>query len=137
MTATKGKSKEVRIVEHGNKLLAIFPNATEKDPGTLYRKLRRLEAKAARLALQGCNVGFDSEEQADDLYKAVLGKVNKLLGNYVYHETVKVRTMNVPLFINRDPRGYQLKIRDDWMEKNNVKLERDWGGYGLLAPEIK
>lgn len=50
----------------------------------------------------------------------------------------------VPVFINRDPRGYALKIDDEWLRKmrdnpNTVHLasiERDWGGYGIIAPEI-
>ena len=42
------------------------------------------------------------------------------------------------LYINGDPRGYALKIDEEkgreLIEKTG--LERDWGGYGLLAPEI-
>ncbi len=47
-------------------------------------------------------------------------------------------------FINTDPRGYALKIEDSVMKENQeewAKLglspERDWGGYGILAPEFK
>jgi hypothetical protein len=167
--STKQASKEVRIVAHGNKLLKLFPNATEKDPGALCRKLRRLEAKAAALALRGCNgPEWDSEEAEESAYNAVLTNVNKLLGNVREYQPKKggkcscrpgqqrdncpacegtgmlidfaaIRNAKplVPVFINRDPRGYQLKIKDDWMTANNADLERDWGGYGLLAPEIK
>lgn len=41
-------------------------------------------------------------------------------------------------FINTDPRGYALKISDKVMNNEyfNTGLQRDWGGYGLLAPEI-
>jgi hypothetical protein len=42
----------------------------------------------------------------------------------------------VPVFVNLDPRGYALKIDEAWMRKHNPALSRDWGGYGLLAPEI-
>lgn len=129
----KRPSKEIRIIEHGNNLLAIFPNATEKDPGTLCRKLRRLEAKAARIALQLCN-GPEFEggyDEVDRLFDNILAKVDKLLGNPTYEQP------RVPIFINQDPREYALKIRDEWMKKHNPKLAKDWGGYGLLAPEIK
>lgn len=129
-------SKEVRIISHGNKLLAIFPKATERDPGTLCRKLRRLEAQAAKLALRGCNgPQWDSEQDEQNAYDAILLKVNGLLHNY--EDGDALREPLVPVFINRDPRGYQLKIRDEWMTANDAKLEKDMGGYGLLAPEIK
>jgi hypothetical protein len=35
-------------------------------------------------------------------------------------------------FINGDPRGYSLKIK----EKIYPELHQDWGGYGILAPEF-
>lgn len=134
-------SKEVRIISHGNKLLAIFPKSTERDPGTLCRKLRRLEAKAAKIALQLCNGPEFAEGEADRLLDAILAKVNELLGNHRYRDAMKMpaseRDAIVPVFINRDPRGYALKISDEWMTANDAKLEKDMGGYGLLAPEIK
>lgn len=138
-TKRKRPSKETRIIQHGNNLLRIFPKATERDPGTLCRKLRRLEAKAAALALRGCNgPEWDSEEEQEAAYEAVICKVNALLGNPMCGPG-----RYVPVFINRDPRdprgprGYALKIDDAWMTANDAKLEKDWGGYGLLAPEIK
>lgn len=126
------ESREVRIVKHGKDLLRIFRKATERDPGKLCRKLRRLEAAAARIALQLCNGPefAGGYEEVDRLTDAILAKVNALLGNMSGKR-------HVHIFINRDPRGYALKIRDDWMKAHNAKLERDWGGYGLLAPEIK
>jgi len=63
------------IKEHGRNLLAIFPDATEKDPVKLCKKLRRIEAKAHRAA-------------------------------------------------------------DDVMRASNLHLHQDWGGYGIIAPEI-
>ena len=43
----------------------------------------------------------------------------------------------VPVFVNKDARGYALKIDDEWMRAHpGVWLHSDWGGYGILAPEI-
>jgi hypothetical protein len=46
------------------------------------------------------------------------------------------RKQGIPVFTNGDPRGYILKIKEDYMRENQVKIERDWGGYGIIAPEI-
>ena len=42
------------------------------------------------------------------------------------------------LFINGDARGYALKINDKIMQQEykETGLHQDWGGYGILAPEI-
>ncbi len=130
-------TQEAAIEKHGRQLLAIFPNATEQDPVKLCRKLRRLENQAAELALRGCKTGFDSDEEADELYGAVLVRVETLLQNRECDTTAKDEP-RVPVFINRDPRGYQLKIADGWMRdcRHELPLEQDWGGYGILAPEI-
>lgn len=37
------KELEIKITEHGRKLLAIFPNSVEKDPVKLCKKLFRIE----------------------------------------------------------------------------------------------
>jgi len=42
-------------------------------------------------------------------------------------------------FVSRDPRGYALKINQAETEKlaaAGIQLAKDWGGYGLLSPEI-
>lgn len=116
-----------RIEQHGRNLLAIFTNATEKDPVKLCKRLRALERRAGAVALRLCNGPEYSggEDAVDKITNAILAKVNSLLGN----ETV-------PVFINRDPRGYALKIRDRWMTEHKAVLHKDWGGYGILAPEI-
>ena len=134
MTATE--SKLDRIAKHGNQLLAIFPNATERNPVKLCKKLRRLEAQASRHTLELCNgdePGPHDEAWSDRHNEAlflILNKVHVLLGNTTQNKGT------VPVFINRDPRGYALKIDDEWMREHNAELHRDWGGYGILAPEI-
>lgn len=119
------KIQEDAIRQHGINLLALFPRATERDPIKLCKKLRQLDGKAAALAMRQCNgPEFASEEALENQYEAILHQVNGLLGN-----------KSVPVFINRDPRGYQLKIRSEYMQPH-IKLHRDWGGYGIIAPEI-
>jgi uncharacterized protein YodC (DUF2158 family) len=39
-------------------------------------------------------------------------------------------------YLNQDPRGYSLKIDKNKGGFIPAGLETDWGGYGLLAPEI-
>lgn len=137
MHATHRKLRDERIEQHGRNLLAIFPNARERDPAKLCKKLRRLEAEGQAIALRLCN-GPEyprGEEEVDRLTDAVLAKVDALLGNWT--DDVDDETPNrVHIFVNRDPRGYALKIRSGWMATHNVALERDWGGFGILAPTI-
>ena len=116
-----------RIRRHGRALLVIFPNATDKDPVSLCKKLRRLEAKAAALALQNCNVGVPEDEYWIRK-EAILTKVQILLG---------YATSDVPVFLNGDPRGYALKIDDEWMRKTSARLHNDMGGYGIIAPDLE
>jgi len=35
-----------------------------------------------------------------------------------------------------DPRGYALKLDDEWTRANAPHIHRDWGGYGILAPDL-
>jgi len=160
------KTREA-IIRHGRQLLAIFPRATERDPVALCKKLRRLESKGAALGLRLCNgPEFATEEEADQIGDAILAKVNALLGNVHEYQPKTgakcgcrrgvqrdncpncegtgrvidfhaIRKPLVPIFLNRDPRGYALKIRSEWMaERNETQLHSDWGGYGILAPDL-
>ena len=136
---TKKQRQAEQIKAHGENLLHLFPNATERDPIALCKKLRRLEAKARRICTDYCNGDFDDGENGEKLdaaLSAILAKVNATLGN---PGSVGIRLggrPNVPVFINRDPRGYALKIDDVWMHNKQPRLYRDFGGYGILAPEI-
>ena len=122
------KTREA-IRKHGQQLLAIFPHATEREPLELCRRLRRLESEASRYALRMCNgPEWESEEAQENAKERILDKVDKILG---------FRAQKVPVFLNGDPRGYSLKINDEWMRQHNATLHRDWGGYGIIAPEIK
>lgn len=139
MTAEQSKA----IEQHGRNLLDIFPNATERDPVKLCKKLRALEARGAALALRLCNgPQFPNEDDAEKISEAILSKVNVLLGNLKYAKKDRTIHMVVPIFVNLDPRGYALKISDEWLRERShghpsaVRIHTDWGGYGILAPEI-
>ena len=41
------------------------------------------------------------------------------------------------LFCNGDARGYALKIDDEYIRNNNFNIHRDWGGYGIIAPDFR
>jgi hypothetical protein len=159
-----------RIEQHGMNLLAIFPNATERDPVRLCKKLRRLERDGASFALRLCNgPEFPSQEAEDAIGERILRNVNKLLGNVREYQPktgakcgcnrgvqrdncpacegtgyaidfarIRNQPPTVPVFLNRDPRGYALKIDDEWMRAHpQFRLHTDWGGYGIIAPEIE
>jgi len=44
------------------------------------------------------------------------------------------------VLINGDARGHALKLSEEvtkTLAEHDIHLHRDWGGYGILAPEIK
>jgi len=121
---TKRTERTERIKKHGLQLLAIFPNALEKSPIALCKKLRRLENKARHAAIALCDV-LNYQAQAEAVFDSVASKLRHLLSD------------GAPIIINRDPRGYALKICDEWVSKNpGINIHRDVGGYGIIAPEI-
>ncbi len=133
-TATKDRAAMLRRIEaHGLTLLAIFPNAIERDPVKLCKRLRRIEAEGAAFALRLCNgPEFASEDEQEAEHDRILGKALNLLNT---------DTATVPVFLNQDPRGYALKIDQGWMQANRdqhgvSQLYHDWGGYGIIAPDL-
>lgn len=144
-----------RIERHGRNLLAIFPEAKERDPVKLCKKLRRIEAEAHEFALRCCNgPEWPSEEAQDDDASEIIAKAGDLL---------QPQAVGVPVRLNRDARGYSLKISDYWLREATEQafravgqfkrrcagrtaahnyhmalagLHRDWGGYGIIAPDL-
>ena len=113
------KQKMYEMIEkHGADLNEIFK--TSYNDITLAKKLMRLEVKAHQQATDMCN------GDCDDVDDAILDKVNKLLSN-----------KDVPIFHNLDCRGYALKIDDEWVKEHNLTIYKDWGGYGILAPDFR
>ena len=113
-----------RITKHGQDLKAVFNLDQDIDPVKLCKRLFRLENKAHKLAVDFCNGVIDQLEW-DKKADQILTKVETILNNK------KV------LFLNGDARGYALKIDDEYLKNNNFNIHRDWGGYGIIAPDFR
>ena len=115
-----------QIVQHGLNLIKLFKLSSDTDALNLCRKLRRLENKAYKITLRQCNKGIDEEDQKNE--EEILNKVDKLLN---------FKAQGIKVFINGDARGHALKISDKHKELlREVGFFIDWGGYGIIAPEI-
>ena len=112
-----------QIERHGDDLKVIFSLSDDTDSIKLCKKLFRLENKAHQLAeddYNGINVNADVEK--------IFKSVSKILN---------LKNINdFKIFFNNDPRGYALKIDDEFVSKNKLKIHRDWGGNGILAPDF-
>ena len=124
MTDNKKEILYSRITKHGQNLKAVFNLDQDIDPVKLCKRLFRLENKAHKLALDFCNGEIDQLEW-DQKANKILTKVEAILKNK------KV------LFLNGDARGYALKIDDGYIRNNNLNIHRDWGGYGIVAPDFR
>lgn len=112
-----------RIRQHGERLLAIFPDAIEP-LDDLYRRLRWLEERAHTFAERMCNEEVPACEQ-DAQVETITALARSILG------------AGKEVFYNTDPRGYALKIDDGWLRASGHMLYTDWGGYGILAPDFE
>lgn len=107
--------------------LALLCGVENPNGKKLSVKLLKLEKEIYKPILDYCNGDLESVEFLDELIERHAGKVQALFNNNLKG-----------FFINRDPRGYALKIGDKLLrnEYKDLGLQRDWGGYGLLVPEI-
>lgn len=125
------------VKRHGESLLRAFPNVTEKDPVTLCKKLRRIETAIEPILLRNCNEGVP-EDELDHATSLAKIRAGTLLG-LDQHEIE-----STGLHVNRDPRGYALKLSSEWTAEHNAKqratggipIYTDMGGYGILAPDL-
>jgi hypothetical protein len=99
----------------------------------IWRRLRKLEVKASRIATANCNgEAYEGERpKTGEVWKMeIRSKIGQILGREIgaYKEH--------GIFINTDPRGYALKL--DAVNSATVPdgMYTDWGGYGILAPVI-
>lgn len=101
-------------------------NLGVEDGVEAYWKLRAIERQAHKFTLEDCNVGI-SEEEYDKESEKIYTKIKKIFGE-------------IPdgFFINGDPRGYALKIKES--KNGNVGSRiinyQDFGDYGILAPDF-
>ena len=116
-----------KIRKHGEILLKLFPEAKEKNPVKLCKSLRRYERKISAITLALCNGEIDQEEADKDLDRLYI-KVDMIL--------LSEPQERVAFFINRDPRGYALKIPTEDQRIKEYGLYRDLAGYGILAPNF-
>lgn len=121
---TKKDRMYSQIERHGNNLNKIFK--TDMNPVVLCRKLFSLEKKMRRATVDDTNGDIDSKELSK-IEKSTLDAVDAILG---------YKAKKIPVFVNDEPRGYALKIDNDWVQKNNVNIYTDMGGYGVLAPDF-
>lgn len=95
----------------------------------LYKALRKWENAANKASLDYCN-GELKGEQFHPFIEHVQNEVFELFN-------CKLRG----LFINTDPRGYSLKIRDTLVrgegKYSNIRIYTDMGGDGILAPDFR
>jgi len=91
---------------------------------SIYSQLLRLEGRGGRLAEAMCNRPV-TQDEIDRNENAIRNGVIRALGG-------------IPkgFFINKDPRGYCLKIDDLGKHYPTIQIHTDFGGYGILAPEI-
>ena len=117
------------ILKHGFALQRIYPETKRFGPVELCKKLHRLEVRAARITNDMCSYPIDMDK-AEKSLDNIETKANEILGSDVIsrYDTGPV------VFINRDPRGYALKIRTQ--DAKNLDIHKDWGGYGIICPEF-
>lgn len=115
-----------RIHSHGLDLIRLFDLPSDTDPISLCKKLKRIETKLHRLNEGYCNGDVDTIEW-ENVKDRQLDNIDKVLG---------FRASNIPVFINGDPRGYAIKIDDEYMRSRDISFYRDMGGYGIIAPDF-
>lgn len=120
-TMTKKEKMYQRIEKHGENLNRIFD--TKLENLTLCKKLFRIEHRLHYLAEQYCNGVIESEVLEKEWIKA-------------QKTMAKIGVVSEAIFFNQDPRGCALKLEDNYVKENNIQIEKDWGGYGLLAPDF-
>ena len=127
--AYRKHSKHEAMVAHGERLKALFGLPAETNAIELYKQLCRIETRAHRrmeIQCSGPAHAVKTDAEMERFEYLIMQAVRRLLPDE-----------NVPIEINGDPRGYALKIPDDWMYLNNVTdLHRDMGGYGIICPDF-
>lgn len=148
-TLTKKERRKMQLERHYAALvrLAEACGVKKADGKKLSVALLKIERLAHAGATAYCN-GEDFTYFLGVNHQHLFNSDEKAWDNFVADIEIYVRALfndKLPPFfyVNGDARGYALKIRGaeagndygrDLIEKTG--LQRDWGGNGLLAPEI-
>jgi hypothetical protein len=125
MMTTKQKRKELRA-KHLKNLSVIFGIEGELLE-VCFRSLKDIEHAGRIAATKYCNGELTENERTFYLNKLK----NNFLASLKYAKSGAVNNC----FFNWDPRGYFLKINDSYIRENNLIIETDWGGFGIICPE--
>jgi len=91
--------------------------------------LSKLERRGQYRALCLCNDSSYTEGNSRRCKESIFREIETLFGK-----------LPSGFFVNSDPRGYALKIDNENPEGKALieacQLHTDWGGYGILSPEI-
>lgn len=92
-----------------------------------FKSLKDIEHSGHKIAEKYCNGEIDST-QIEELERKLK---NNLLSTLKYAKQEVVNNIQ----FNWDPRGYFLKINDDYVRHNKLMITTDFGGYGIICPE--
>jgi hypothetical protein len=128
----KAQRRKMALAKHYAFLEMLSKFLGKKQEGKkLSLKLWKLEQQAHKAATDYCNGDrfTEKEDEWGNFTEEVKAEVEKLFG------------CPVPgFFVNGDARGYALKIDDEKVRTfypPTIDFHRDWGGYGILSPEIE
>lgn len=140
-TLNKRERKAQQLLAHYERCeaLARYLGHPNPDGKKISVALFKLERRASRAATAQCNgeayegEPYREDEQWEHFKRAIAHQVCSVF--------VSDTVPTIPgFFVNGDPRGYALKIDNENPEGkaliDAVKLRTDWGGYGILSPEI-
>lgn len=89
-----------------------------------FSRLKEIEKEGHAMAEAYCNGTIDSDE-----YDKEERRMMREIG------TLTLASDGI-IHLNGDPRGYFLKINNEWIRENCRDFgHKDWGGYGIVCPE--
>lgn len=127
---TQLQRRRIQLNNHYESLakLATICGVNNPNGKKLSVALLKLEHEAHKLSTDYCNgENGVTTDNWDEKIEPIENKVQSLFNNNLHG-----------FFVNGDARGYALKIKDDVLKQKyaETNLYRDWGGYGILSPEI-
>ena len=152
---------ERSILKHGKNLNSIFDTGYANGFGgakLLGSRLLKLEKQAQELALHSCNNEADRyiEKYCPKEYSRLLNLEHHsdvVLEDYIYSEVERIldqeqdkivskvakilNTSTDNIYFNGDPRGFALKFSEDFSRTLPTNFYKDFGGYGIIAPDFR